>query len=73
MHLSLAYLLLVQQELHQNKKQFDALATAMELLAEDELVSVYDNKSVSVFDKKLVVDLTGDQSVVEFVRCSVSR
>ena len=65
MRLSLAYSLLVQQELHQNKKRFDALATAMQLLAEDESVSVYDNESVSVLDK--VIDLTGDESVAEFV------
>ena len=71
MHLSVAYSLLVQQELHQNKKQFDALATAMELLAKDEdkSRSVYDSKSVSAYENRTVVDLTLDDnlSVAEFV------
>ena len=73
MRLSVAYSLLVQQKLLWNKKRFDVLATAMELLAEDDddSVSVCENQSVSVYDESesvSVIDLTAnDESVAEFV------
>ena len=57
MRLSLAYSLLVQQELR-NKNRFDALATAMELLMEE------DEETVSVVDLTMMKD---GESVAEFV------
>ena len=62
MHLSVAYLLLVQQELH-NKNHFDILATTLKLMEEySELDSDFN---------KTVIDLTmDDKSVAKFVDLS---